>query len=470
MKCIIKLLNVSQNKGIGMKGFKQILISTILLCMVNVVFAYQSDYRQSDYRDSQNDNSSRYRSYQPYRDQSTGHYYRSYQYQDDRNQDDRNVPGYMRNSDRAVYLANASLPTKVFVRWLKAEMQKNQIPAISIAVIKDYKVEWALGFGVTDIMAETQATDMTLFQAGSISKPVTAMAALKAVQDGKINLDGDINTALTSWKLPYNENTMLDKITLAKLLSHTAGINGSGYVGYAHGEKIPTLLEILDGKAPANSDPIQVISPPGENFEYSGGGYMIVQQLLEDVYHKPFAQIMNKLVLSQLGMSHSTFEQPLPNYLMEQIAKPYYPKYDSIEGGPHVYPEEAAAGLWTTPFDLAKFVISLQDSLRGDPHQILQQEYAKLMVKPELDHMGLGFFVSVNKYGKQIRDGEYFMHGGQNNGYRSLLIASETGGNGMIIMTNMAPDSYLVMTNKVKDSWAFMYSVEKKVADMEGWY
>lgn len=467
MKCILKLLNVIQMKGSDMKGFKQILFSTILLSMVNVGFTYQN-YDPYE-RESQNYNNSRSRSYQPYRNQSNGHYYRSYQYQDDRYQD-RNMPGYMRNSDRAVYLANTSLPTKAFTRWLKAEMQKNQIPAVSIAVIKDYKVEWALGFGVTDIMSETPATDMTLFQAGSISKPVTAMAALKAVQDGKINLDADVNTMLRTWKLSDNENTVLDKVTLARLLSHTAGINGSGYVGYAHGEKVPTLLEILEGKEPANSDPIQVIMPPGENFEYSGGGYTIVQQLLEDTYKKPFPQIMNKLILAQLGMSHSTFEQPLPEYLMEQIAKPYYPKYDSIDGGPHIYPEEAAAGLWTTPFDLAKFVISLQDSLRGDPHQILQQEYAKLMVKPELDHMGLGFFVNVNKYGKQIKNGEYFMHGGQNNGYRSLLIASENGGNGMIIMTNMAPDSYLVMTNKIKDSWAFMYAVEKKVADMEGWY
>lgn len=433
---------------------RNVLMASFIFMLVTPVYAYY--YSNDRYQQGYN-RSNPY--YPDDRDQSD--YYRGrYPYQ-------HNMPGYMRNSDRAVYLANTSLPTKAFIRWIKSEMQRNQVPAVSIAVIKDYKVEWAMAFGVTDIMAETPATDMTLFQAGSISKPVTAMAALRAVQDEKISLDADINDVLTTWKLPEND---LDRISLEKLLSHTAGINVSGFVGYDADEKIPTLVDILDGKAPANNPAIRVTGTPGEEYDYSGGGYVVVQQALMDVYHKPFPDIMDKLVLSQLGMSHSTFQQPLPDNLMDQIAKPYYPKYESVTGGPHIYPEEAAAGLWTTPFDLAKFVISLQDSLRGDPHQILQDEYAKLMVHPVQDHMGLGFFTGVNKYGQEVRYGSYFMHGGQNNGYRCLVIASISDGNGAIIMTNMAPDSKLVLANKIKDSWAFMYAIEKKIADMEGWY
>lgn len=444
----------------------------ISCCIAQSASAYYSDedYQQNDrYQNNGNQQDNRYQQnnnrYRNSQNQPT--YYRYYRNGDQSNyQDQQNMPGYMRNADRAVFLANTSLPTQAFIRWIKAEMQKSQIPTVSIAVIKDYKVEWAMAFGVTDIMAETPATDMTLFQAGSISKPVVAMAALKAVQQGKLSLDGDINNYLTSWKLP---TTSLDKVTLARLLSHSAGINVTGFVGYSAGDQIPTLIEILNGKAPANSDAIAVSSTPGESFEYSGGGYTIIQQAMMDVYHQPFPQIMDKLVLSQLGMSHSTYEQPLPEYLADSIAKPYHPKFESVPGGAHIYPEQAAAGLWTTPFDLAKFIISIQSSLSGDPRQILTRDYAKLMVKPEIDHMGLGFFVNVDKYGQQVRQGNYFMHGGQNDGYRSLLIASVTGGNGIIIMTNMAPDSKLVLTNKIKDSWAFIYAVQKKVADMENW-
>jgi CubicO group peptidase (beta-lactamase class C family) len=361
------------------------------------------------------------------------------------------------------------LPGKPFEHWLRGQMERYKVPGISIVVVRDYRIEWVFSQGVVDVLSETPVTDTTLFQAGSISKPVTATAVMRAVQDGKLSLDEDINNILTSWKVPDNEFTQTEFITLRDLLSHSAGINNSGYLGYAAGDKLPTLLQVLNGEAPANSKPVTVITEPGQSFLYSGGGYVIIQQALIDAFHKPFAVLMDRLVLQPLAMTHSTFAQPLPEEDREDIAKPYRPTYESVPGGPHTYVEEAAAGLWTTPFDLAKFMISIQESLRGDPDQIIKPEYAKLMMQPEIDHMGLGFYVNVDKYGTPVHRGRYFAHPGQNEGYQNYMIGSIHDGYGAIIMTNASPDGHLLMTHQISDNWDFMNAVIKKIADMEEW-
>lgn len=361
------------------------------------------------------------------------------------------------------------MPDKEFIQWIKREMRQYEVPGVSIAVIKNYKIDWAMGFGLANILTEQPVDEITLFQAGSISKPVTAMAAIKAVQDGKLTFDDDINQSLTSWKVPENQFTRTEKVTLARLLSHNAGVSVSGFYGYRTDEKLPTLIEVLDGTPPANSDPIRVIAEPGKDVMYSGGGYQIVQLALMDAYQKPFAELMDEMIFEPLGMLNSTFEQPLPASFSDKIATPYRPNEESLKGGPHIYVEQAAAGLWTTPFDLAKSTISLQESLRGDPNQILRKEYAEFMVEPDVGHRSLGFIVNVNKYGEEVKRGRYFMHQGQNEGYRSILIASIRGGDGAIIMTNMTPDGRLVMANKIKDNWNFIFRVVQRIADMEEW-
>jgi CubicO group peptidase (beta-lactamase class C family) len=363
----------------------------------------------------------------------------------------------------------APYPSKDFVRWLKKSMQQNKIPAVSIAVFKDYKIEWTLAYGYANVKTDQLINTHTLFQAGSVSKPVTAYAALYTVQAGKLALDEDVNRFMTNWNLPQNEYTELSDINLGQLLSHTAGLNVPGYPGYSADEKIPTLIESLSGQSPANTPAVEVVIIPGQTFVYSGGGYSIVQQMLTDIYQKPFPDIMDILVLQPLGMTHSTFLQPLPNHLREQIALPYHPNYESVRGGPHIYPELAAAGLWSTPFDLAKFMIAVQGSLRGGHHQLLDSDYAQLMVKPTADHMAMGFMGNMNKYGQPSSKGRYFLHGGQNDGYRCIVIGSITGGNGAVIMTNMAPDSRLVLNHTIKDNWHFIYTTLQRIADLENW-
>ncbi len=360
-------------------------------------------------------------------------------------------------------------PDKSFVTWLEKGMQENHIPGVSIVVVQNYQIKWAQGFGMADIKNHKPITPHVLFQAASISKPVTAMAALRAVEEGKLSLDQNINTALTSWKIPDNAFTKNKKITLRGLLSHSAGINVPGFVGYASEEKIPTLVEVLNGLPPANSEAIRVTYPIGKKFEYSGGGYTMVQQTLIDRYHKSFPEVMNQLVLNPLQMTSSTFQQPLPAKFTH-IALPYRPDGKLLLGGPHTYTALAAAGLWTTPTDLAKYVISIQKSLQGKKGQVLSQSYAELLAvntqsRAPNTNMALGLVVNLDKEGKPVKHGTYFSHLGQNEGYRNLLIANAKNGNSIIIMTNMSPPEGA----PPDQGWKFISAIEMKLAKINQW-
>ena len=315
---------------------------------------------------------------------------------------------------------------------IQERMKYYRIPGVSIAVINDYKVEWARAYGVKDLETNEPVTTETLFQAGSISKPVAAMVALKKVSEGKIALDEDINNKLTSWKLPDNEFTAKKKVTLANLLSHNGGLTVHGFPGYAVGQKIPTLPEILDGKPPANTPAVRVDFEPGTKFRYSGGGITIAQLAIMDIEKKPYPQIARDVVLGPLGMIHSTYSQPLPDDWRKQAATGYRRDGKEVEGKIHVYPEMAAAGLWTTPTDLCKFAIEVQLSLAGKSNKVLSKEMAAKMVTPFLADAppGLGFF--VEKHGNAV----YFGHGGADEGFRAGLLVNRDKGYGVAVMVN----------------------------------
>ncbi|HMB29148.1 MAG TPA: serine hydrolase domain-containing protein, partial [Blastocatellia bacterium] len=259
-------------------------------------------------------------------------------------------------------------------RTIQERMKFYKVPGVSIAVINNYKVEWARGYGVKDIETNEPVTTETIFQAGSISKSVAAMTALKRVEQGKIALDQNINDKLTSWKLPDNEFTAKRKVTLANLLSHTGGLTVHGFPGYAVGEKIPELPQVLDGAAPANTAAVRVDMEPGTKFRYSGGGVTIAQLAIMDIEKKPYPQIAQETVLGPLGMTDSTYSQPLPAETRKKAASGHRGDGKPVEGKIHVYPEMAAAGLWTTPTDLAKFAIEVQLSLADKSNKVLSKE------------------------------------------------------------------------------------------------
>jgi CubicO group peptidase (beta-lactamase class C family) len=313
---------------------------------------------------------------------------------------------------------------------LEERMRLHRVPAVSMAVFGDGRILWARAYGFADADALSPATDATLFQAASISKSVTAMAALKKVEQGRLSLERPVNDSLKSWKVPDNEFTKKTPVTLAELLSHTAGTSVHWFEGYAAGREVPTLLQVLDGKPPANSAAVRVEALPGKEYNYSGGGYTIVQQALMDVEGKPFPEIMAETVLRPLGMAESTYEQPLPAGLLRSAAAGHDERGRPIPGKRHTYPEMAAAGLWTTPSDLARFALGLERALEGKPGAVLSKELARKMVTPVLDGYGLG--LEIQKRGAAT----YFAHSGSNDGFRCLLITHRDKGLGAVIMTN----------------------------------
>jgi len=313
---------------------------------------------------------------------------------------------------------------------LPERMKLYKVPGLSIAVIKDFKIDWARAYGVKDVETSEPVTTDTLFQAGSISKSVNAMVAMKKVEQGKISLDENINNKLISWKLPDNEFTSKKKVTLKNLLSHTAGTTVHGFPGYAVNEKLPSLPQVLDGTAPANTAPVRVDFEPGSQYRYSGGGITIAQLAIMDIEKKPYPEIASETVLAPLNMTNSTYSQPLPGEWRKKAATGYRQNGSEVEGKIHVYPEMAAAGLWTTPTDLAKFAIEMQLSLAGRSNKVLTKASADMMTTSVLEDAGLGLF--IEKHGNAL----YFGHGGADEGFRAEMLVSKDKGYGVVVMAN----------------------------------
>ncbi len=330
----------------------------------------------------------------------------------------------------------ACLMTKVVERddphacqRLEERMAAYHVPGLSIAVIHNGTIEWAQGFGVVQA-GGNPVTPETLFQAASISKPVAAMAALRLVEQGKPSLDADVNQVLTSWKIPPSAAAPRAVVTLRQLLGHTAGLTAHGFPGYAAGAAIPTLVQVLNGEHPANTSPVRLEAIPGTQWKYSGGGYTVMQQLLVDVSRQPFPELLHDTVLAPIGMARSTYKQPLPTELRAGAATPYTADGAPVAGGSHTYPEMAAAGLWTTPTDLARFAIEIQRSLRGDANHVLSAKMTRQMLTAGKGSHGLGFPIGGSP------DNSFFSHGGINAGFEAALIAYEHSGDGAVVMTN----------------------------------
>jgi CubicO group peptidase (beta-lactamase class C family) len=309
-------------------------------------------------------------------------------------------------------------------RW----MELYKIPGLSVAVFDQRALVWAKAYGVRQAGQPDVVTLDTLFQAGSISKPVTAMAALHFVEAGRWTLDEAINDRLASWKLPVNDFQKDQLVTLRRLLSHNAGTTVHGFPGYAVGEPVPTIVQVLNGEPPANTAPVRVDLVPGSKVRYSGGGTTIVQLMMVDQLKKPFPQIMAETVLGPLGMSNSSYEQPLPAERAAMTASGTRRGGQVVEGRWHIYPEMAAAGLWTTASDLAKVAIEVSMAHGGTSRRVLSQAMTRQMLTPQAEDFGLGFAVDPKD--------DAFGHNGADEGFQAYLRAFVGSGRGLVIMAN----------------------------------
>ncbi len=312
---------------------------------------------------------------------------------------------------------------------LQEWMRAFAIPGVSIAVIHDYKISWVKAYGVLEAGKDNSlVTTKTPFQAASISKPVTALAALHYVDHGRLNLDENINKYFHAWKLPASNATT--KVTLRNLLAHTSGVTAGGFTGYERDAPLPNVIQILNGGAPANNQPASQTGQADDAVNYSGLGYSMVQLALMDQLHKPFNEIVANSVFKPIGMKDSTFEQKLADAIAATVARGHQSSGAVLTNGWFVNPELAAAGLWTTPSDLALLAIEVAKSKQGKSNRILSKKMTQLMLTPHKDQMGLGFVV---------RPGDthgYFSHSGGNRGYRAHVEMIADAGYGVVIMTN----------------------------------
>jgi CubicO group peptidase (beta-lactamase class C family) len=257
---------------------------------------------------------------------------------------------------------------------LADRMAQAHVPALSVAVLDGGRMSSAAWGASTD----------TLFQAQSISKPVTAMAVVRLANQGALSLDAEVNDRLTSWQLPESAG-----VTIRRILSHSAGLNVPSHPGYAPGTPVPSMVEILDGLPPANTDPIRVVSPPGSAFAYSGGGFTVVARLLEDVTGTPFPALMRELVLDPLGMTASTYEQPLSPEWETRAAIGHDAQGNPLPGRWQIQPELAAGGLWTTPSDLVRVAAEM-----CAPEHVLDIASRDAMLIPQVpEGPGLGWML-----------------------------------------------------------------------------
>jgi CubicO group peptidase (beta-lactamase class C family) len=335
--------------------------------------------------------------------------------------------------------------------WTIEERMKHyKLNGVSVAVIRNYKMEWAKGYGWADAAKKIPVTEKTLFQAASISKSLNGVGVLKLVQDGKLDPDKDINQYLTSWKFPYDTVAKNKIINTKNLLSHTAGLTVHGFGGYSNKDTIPTIVQILNGTKPANSDPIRSMFAPGLRSEYSGGGVTISQMILMDITHQPYDKFMYEQVLKPMGMTSSTYTEPPVNIKPELLATAYRDNGTEIEGKYNIYPEQAAAGLWTNPTDLSKYIIETQLAYQGKSSKVLNQATTKLRLTPYLDKSAaLGVFID------DLEGTKYFQHGGANEGFRCQYFGSLEGGNGVVVMVNSDDGSIM---NEIMNSVAKVYN------------
>ena len=326
----------------------------------------------------------------------------------------------------------ASRPRDDIDAFIEAEMAKREIAGLSLVIIDDGRIAETRAYGVKTRGGSERVTPATLFQAGSISKPVAALGALQLVEKGVLGLDEDVNTKLKSWKVPDNEFTTTERVTLRRLLSHTAGLTVHGFPGYATDATVPSVPAVLDGQG--NTAAVRVNVVPGTIWRYSGGGYTVMQQLVTDVTGKPFPEYMRDNVLRPLGMTSSSYEQPLPADMARRTAAGHRVDRSTVRGRWHVYPEMAAAGLWTTPTDLARYAIGVQQMLAGKS-KVLSADIAKQMLTEQKGNYGLGPGVAGS--GETLR----FSHGGRDEGFDAWLEAYAHSGDGVVIMINANDNS-----------------------------
>jgi CubicO group peptidase (beta-lactamase class C family) len=341
--------------------------------------------------------------------------------------------------------------------WALAErMEHYQAPGVSVAVIDGYHLDWVKGYGVRTAGESETVTAQTLFHAGSVAKSISAAATLTLVEQGLLNLDDDVNNTLVSWRVPENDYTRVEKVTLGRLLSHSAGLKDGltdrgpndpmpAYVTF--GDEVPgvTLQQLLEGMPEDDIEPTRVVNVPGTSYRYANADYAIVELLIEDRLGQSFEDFMQAVVLDRLGMAHSSYHQPLPQDLRALSASEHTLDGKAVQGGRANFPFHAAGSLWTTPGDLAVLTIDLMKAYQGETGHLLSPQMARQMLSPQIeipdhplsDAYGLGVELQTTSQGPLV------WHTGGTWGSCSVIWFYPQTGKGSVVMVNSTSGSLL---------------------------
>ncbi len=308
------------------------------------------------------------------------------------------------------------------------KMADYKIPALSLAVINDGKIEWTDTYQNPSFLGQN-LNDNSIFQAASLSKPVTFFAALRMHTAGKIDLDENIENYLQRYQLPQGKQTAENPVTFRNIFAHTSGITSGGYQGYAKNLAIPTDIAILKGSEGVNSPKIEVISVPNEMLVYSGGGYTLAEVAIQDIFNDEFSNIMNQWILKPIDMKNSEFTQPLQPTDSSKIAKGYTSNGVVLDGGWRNHPEQAAAGLWSNAVDMAKFLIEIYKGFQGKSSIFSKSEIQSILNQERDGHI-YGLIVDKSEKGFAIT------HYGGNAGYRTGMTIDLNTGKGLVYLIN----------------------------------
>jgi CubicO group peptidase (beta-lactamase class C family) len=347
------------------------------------------------------------------------------------------------------------------IQSLKQRQKLYNVPGVSVAFMRDGQLTWTLQSGVKNLTSGLAIDKNTVFQAGSISKPAFAAVLMKYRQDNSLDLDTDVNNLLTDWQLPQHEWTGQEVVSLRRLLSHTAGTTVHGFPGYADGEVVPTLQQVLNGVLPANTAPVIVDIQPGSQMRYSGGGTTMAQLTLQDVSGEPLPAMAQRLLFNPLGMTRSGFYQPISTNLSDNMATPYNSDGTPVKGGAHTYAALAAAGMWSTPSDMLKMASAVRSAYLGSKTDWISKATATEILTnntptTKSPNVGIGFFINMTDEGKILG----FGHGGADEGFMSQLYLELDSGNGYAIMTNGNNGTKLIgeLEIRIKEALGVGYS------------
>ena len=337
-------------------------------------------------------------------------------------------------------------------------MQEDVIPGVSMAFIDHGAVSWQRTYGYANLEDSVRVNSSTVFNGASLSKPVTAMAALDLVEERVLSVDEDVNTYLRGWQVPDNPFTKEEKVTLKRLMGHTAGFDRYVQSSFFPHETLPTITQMLAGEAPSVDPPVSLVYVPGQKQIYSNPGYSVMEKLIEDVTGKDFNAVLTERIFEPSGMIYSSFEQPVPDRLSQQMATGYS---NDLEPYPYkLFPYKAAGGIWTTPTDLAKFLGTLLEDHQTGRDAILSQTMADSVFSKSSTRWG---FAKI--YNDESPD-VLIEHWGSNSGFTCYMVASHVHRQGLVIMTNsdngMSLMSYITRAVAAAYGWDFF---QPKVLD-----